>query len=74
MGTFVLPEDNIFGGPANVVAEFVADGYQAFLSPLSEGEHEVVVSDPDVSVTYRLTVTAPEIIEPGASPEASPVA
>ena len=74
MGTFVLPEGNIFGGPANVVAGFVADGYQAFLSPLSVGEHEIVVSDPQVSVTYRLTIAAPETIEPEASPEASPAA
>ena len=72
--TFVLPEGNFFDGPAGVVGSFVADGYAAVLSPLSPGEHEVVFGDSQISVTYRLSIVEPEIVEPVASPAASPVA
>ena len=78
--TFVFPEGNLFGVPAGA-ADAVADGYQALLGPLAEGEHVIELSGPAgpdtterIVTTYRLTVQAAQIIEPEASPEASPEA
>jgi hypothetical protein len=48
----------------------VADGYQVMLSPLSEGEHEVVISIPGpqtVTIAYRLAVDSGAAAAPGES-------
>ena len=61
--TLVLPEGNAFGMPAGV-GSAAADGYHVMLAPLPPGEH-VVELGPLVSLTYRLTVVAPTVVEPG---------
>ena len=61
--TLVLPEDNIFGTPAGV-GSAVADGYFVMLAPLPPGEHVVELRS-SISLTYRLTVVAPTVVEPG---------
>ena len=60
------------------MADSVADGYQVMLSPLSEGEHEVVLSIPGpeiVTITYQLMVVSGGYVaapgQPGATPSAS---
>jgi hypothetical protein len=72
----LLPEENLLGSTAPV-ANSVADGYQVLLAPLAEGSHVISWSVPGpegmMTVTYRLTVAAPQILDPLASPEASPV-
>ena len=65
----MLPEPNLFGAPAGPALS-VADGYQLILDALPEGEHVVTVSDPGITVTYRLTVAAPQVVEPDATPTA----
>jgi hypothetical protein len=68
-----LPEDNLLGSEQRV-ADSVADGYQVMLSPLSEGEHELMISIPGpepITITYRLTIVsgaAAVLGEPGATP------
>jgi len=68
-----LPDDNLLGSEQRV-ADSVADGYQVMLSPLSEGEHEVVISIPGpqtVTIAYRLAVVSGAAAapgEPGATP------
>jgi hypothetical protein len=68
-----LPDDNLLGSEQRV-ADSVADGYQVMLSPLGEGEHELVISIPGpepITITYRLAVVsgaAAAIGEPGATP------
>ena len=70
-----LPEDNLLESERRV-ADSVADGYQVMLSPLSEGEHEVVIAIPGpetVTITYRMAVVsgaAATTGEPGATPSA----
>jgi len=61
--TLALPEDNVFGTPAGV-GSAVGDGYFIMLAPLPPVEH-VVELGPLVSLTYRLTVVAPTVVEPG---------
>ena len=71
--TLWLPEDNLLESDQRV-ADSVADGYQVMLSPLSEGEHEVVISIPGpetVTIAYRLAVVSGAAAapgEPGATP------
>ena len=71
--TLWLPEDNVLGATGRV-ADSVADGYQVMLSPLGEGEHEVVISVPGpetTTVTYQLTVVSGHAAvrgEPHATP------
>ena len=71
--TLWLPEDNLLGSDQRV-ADSVADGYQVMLSPLSPGEHEVVISIPGpetVTITYRVAVVSGAVAatgEPGATP------
>ena len=71
-----LPDDNLLGSDQRV-ADSVADGYQVMLSPLSEGEHELVISIPGpepITITYRLAIVsgaATEMGEPGATPSSS---
>jgi hypothetical protein len=72
--TLWLPADN-FLGVTSRVADSAADGYQVMLSPLSEGEHEVVFSVPGpetTTITYQLMVVSGEAAEgePGATPSA----
>jgi hypothetical protein len=68
-----LPEDNLLGSEQRV-ADSVADGYQVMLSPLGEGEHELVISIPGpepITITYRLAIVsgaAAAMGEPGATP------
>lgn len=71
--SLVLPESNLFGAPAGV-AGAVADGYQVMLDSLPEGEHVVTISDPNITVTYRLIVAPPQVVAPAATPAATPVA
>ena len=71
-----LPPDNLLGVDAGI-ALAVADGYQALLAPLSEGEHEIVASVPGENgplvATYHLTVVATgEPGEPGDADVAAP--
>ena len=67
----VLPEQNIFEAPAGV-ADSVAVEFPVILDGLPEGEHVITLADPGVGTTYRLTVAAPQIIEPDATPAATP--
>jgi hypothetical protein len=72
-----LPEENLLGSE-QTVAESVADGYQVILSPLSLGEHEVVITIPgpqdvgSVTITYALTVVSGSSDEATGSPSATP--
>jgi hypothetical protein len=62
-----LPEDNLLESDQRV-ADSVADGYQVMLSPLSEGEHEVVISisGPEtITIVYRLAVVSGAAAAPG---------
>jgi hypothetical protein len=72
-----LPEENLLGSE-QTVAESVADGYQVMLSPLSPGEHEVVITIPGpqgeepVTITYTLTVVSGSNAEAVGSSRATP--
>ena len=51
----------------------MTDAYQVILAPLPEGRHVIEVAPggppglpPWGAVTYRLTVAAPDVVEPGA--------
>lgn len=50
------------------VALAVADGYSFIIAPLPPGEYEIVTS----SGAYRVIVEAPQVIEPEATPGATP--
>jgi hypothetical protein len=74
-----FPEDNIYGVPAGV-ALAVFDAYTFIITPPPPGEYEIVVSaafgegaDP-FTIPYRVIVEAPQVIEPEATPVASPEA
>ena len=77
--TMLFPEDNFFGVPAGVALS-VADGYQFIIAPPPPGEYEISVSvlfedeDAPLAVTTTVIVQEPQIIEPEATPEASPEA
>ena len=78
MFTMNFPDDNIFGVPGGP-ALAVSDGYSVLLAPPPPGEYEIIVSttfdDTDTFTgTIVLTVEEPQVIEPEASPVASPVA
>ena len=72
----LLPPGNLLG-TTTPVANAVGDGFQVLLAPLTEGDHVITISVPGsegpFTVTYRLTVAAPQVVEPAASPVASPV-
>jgi len=55
---------------ASGVALAVAEGYSFIIAPLPPGEYEIVTS----SGAYRVIVEAPQVIEPEATPVASPEA
>ena len=70
----VFAADNIFGAPAGA-ALFVNDAYSLLIAPPAPGTYEIDVSiGPDVVVTYRVSVVAPQVITPEATPDASPAA
>jgi hypothetical protein len=77
--SMLFPEDNFFGVPAGVALS-VADGYSFIIAPPPPGEYEISVSvlfegeDAPLAITNRVIVQEPQIIEPVASPEASPMA
>jgi hypothetical protein len=75
--TMTFPEDNFFGVPAGP-ALAVADGYSIILAPPAQGEYEIVVSgvyeeggEPIVG-TIQVVVATPHVIEPAATPAATP--
>jgi hypothetical protein len=68
----LLPPGNVLG-TTTPVAHSVGDGFQVLLAPLTEGDHVITISEGPFTVTYRLTVAAPQVVEPAASPVASPV-
>ena len=76
--TFYFAEDNFFEVPEGV-ASAVGEGYNFIIAPPPPGEYEITVSGTDTAVpvtfttTYRVIVEAPQVIEPEASPEATPV-
>ena len=68
----IFPEDNIFGAPAGV-GLFVTDAYGFIIAPPDPGTYEIELAfGPDVAVTYQVSVEAPQIIEPEATPEGTP--
>ncbi len=75
--SLAFPEDNIYGVPAGV-ALAVADDYSFFIAPPAPGEYEIAASalyDGEVTLgrTIRVVVQAPQVIEPEATPVATPV-
>jgi len=72
-----LPKENLLGSE-QTVAESVADGYQVMVSPLSLGEHEVVITVPGppgeepVTLTYTLTVESGSSAGAAGAPSATP--
>jgi len=72
-----LPQENLLGSD-QTVADSVADGYQVMLSPLSLGEHKVVITAPGpqgedpVTLTYTLTIVSGSNAEATATPSATP--
>jgi hypothetical protein len=79
LSTFWFPQDNFFGVPGGV-AQFVADGYAFIIAPPPPGEYAITVStqfegdEAPLAVTMTVVVQEPLIIEPEATPGASPVA
>ncbi|MDQ3653783.1 MAG: hypothetical protein M3457_01715 [Chloroflexota bacterium] len=70
----IFPENNVFGAPAGA-AQFVNDAYNLLIAPPAPGTYEIVLTaGPDVLVTYQITVAAPQVIELGEAPEATPLA
>jgi len=72
-----LLADNFFG-VAPGVALSVADGYNFIIAPPPPGKYEIVasVTFPDggtITGTTQITVVAAEVVEPPATPVASPV-
>jgi len=72
-----LPRENLLESE-QTVAESVADGYQVMLSPLSPGDHEVVITIPGppgeepARLTYTLTVVSGSKDEATGTPGATP--
>lgn len=72
--SMTFPEDNIFDVPPGV-ASFVAADYVLLLAPLPEGEHEFAVRGAveaqglNFDTTYRVSVEAPQVVEPEATPD-----
>jgi len=70
----VFPENNVFGAPAGT-ALFVNDAYNLLLAPPAPGTYEIVLTvGAQVLDIYQITVEAPQVIEPGEAPEATPLA
>lgn len=76
--TLTFPEDNLLGVPAGV-ANSVADGYSIIVAPPDPGEYVITVTnrfeDPPQTFegTIRVVVVEPQIVEPEATPVATPV-
>ena len=72
----LLPPGNLLGSTAPV-ANAVANGYHVLLAPLPVGDHIITLSslgpEGPGTETYRLTVAAPQVVAPAASPVAPPV-
>jgi len=70
-------EDNLFEAPAGVALS-VADDYSFIIAPPAPGEYEIAVSgvygEDSIGGTFRVIVEAPQVIEPAATPVASPEA
>jgi len=72
-------EGNVFGVPAGVALS-VSDAYGFLMAPPAPGAYDLVITTdidpdkPDSVSTYHLIVEAPQIIEPQATPVASPEA
>jgi hypothetical protein len=75
----LFPVNNFYGVEPGV-AQSVTDGYAFIIAPPPPGDYEIKASimfeadDAVYDTTINLTVTAPQVIEPEASPVASPVA
>jgi hypothetical protein len=72
-----FPADSVFGTPAGVALS-VADDYSVIIAPPAAGEYEIAASalyDGEVTLgrTIRVVVEAPQVIEPEATPVATPV-
>ncbi len=72
-----LPDDSAFGAPAGVALS-VADDYSFIIAPPPPGEYEIAASalyDGEVTLgrTIRVVVQSPQVIEPEATPVATPV-
>jgi hypothetical protein len=52
-----LPEGNVLGFPAGTYGPHVADGYSIMLTPLTPGQHTIVVHavNPGASIDYTMT-------------------
>lgn len=76
--SLTFPEGNFFGVPEGV-ALAVSNGYSFIIAPPPPGEYELVTTtafegEPEAFTgTIRVIVEAPQVIEPEASPEATPV-
>lgn len=72
-------EDDIFDVPSGVALS-VSDSYTFIIAPLAAGEYLIEAStlfegdSEPYTGSARVIVTAPQVIEPDASPEASPAA
>jgi len=74
-----VSEENVFGAPAGIALS-VSDTYGLLMAPPAPGAYDLVITtdiDPDKPAfvsTYRLIVEASQVIEPEATPGASPEA
>jgi len=77
--TIYFSENHFYGLPEGA-ASAVVEGYSFIIAPPPPGEYEVTRSyvyapeDVTVTTTYRVIVEAPQVIEPAATPVASPEA
>ena len=76
--SLVFPADNLYGVPEGVTLA-VADDYGFIIAPPSPGEYEITTSalfegEFTLGRTFRVIVEAPQVIEPEATPVASPEA
>lgn len=77
MFTMTLPQDNLFGAPAGV-CQAVSDSYSMIIAPPAPGEYEITVTNrfenpPETFTgTVRVIVEEPQVIDPEASPQATP--
>ena len=71
---FVFPDNNDYGAPAGA-ALFVNDAYNLLLAPPAPGTYEILLTaEAQVLDIWQITVEAPQVIEPAATPVASPEA
>jgi hypothetical protein len=76
--TLNFPDDNIFGVPGGI-ALAVADGYSLIIAPPPPGDYEIIGSTTfdgtdTFTSTIQVTVEDAQVIEPEATPGASPEA